>query len=451
MAARISTLLASLLLVAGVAGAETDLRIATYNIKFLDADTLGGQGDRESKLEQVIADLGADVLALQEIDDRRALRRIFRHQDWFLIIDEDSGDTQDVALAVRRTLELPQFSGNEDADDEHFLFPDSSDNSAFPRRRDVLAVDVRVPGESFTFTAMVMHTKSRFGGRTTTEHRRVAASVALVQRIGEDFDGSPVVVLGDFNDTPDDRSLNVLETGSANAGAASENQPGAFLRNVTEPRYAEGHVTFGLKSNDISNGVIDTVDASARQRNMNSLGSDDHTGDQMFDQILLSPEMLDFYVADSAEVFSGGDAARGNNTTRASDHLPVFADFVVTSADDDEDGVTDLPFRIVGLLPNPHGVDAGNERVTVRNVSSADSSLAGWTIIDRAENSRSLDGTVPAGEEIVVTLSGAAMLNNSGGGDTVRLLSPAPASIEADEVTYAASQVASGVVIEFSP
>ncbi len=37
MAARISGLLASLFLVAGVAGAETDLRIATYNIKFLDA------------------------------------------------------------------------------------------------------------------------------------------------------------------------------------------------------------------------------------------------------------------------------------------------------------------------------------------------------------------------------------------------------------------------------
>ncbi len=84
-------------------------------------------------------------------------------------------------------------------------------------------------------------------------------------------------------------------------------------------------------------------------------------------------------------------------------------------------------------------------------MSSADSSLAGWTIIDRAENSRSLDGTVPAGEELVVTLSGAVMLNNSGGGDTVKLMSPAPVSIEADEVTYVASQVASDVVIEFSP
>jgi endonuclease/exonuclease/phosphatase family metal-dependent hydrolase len=189
--------------------------------------------------ESVIDTLGADVIALEEIDDRDALEQIFGNR-WRLIIDDDSGNTQDVALAVRSDLELPDFGNDLDADDDDFLFSGSTNNEFFPNRRDVLAVNVRVPDENVTFTVLVIHAKSRFGGRTTTEPRRIGAAVALIQRIGADYDGQPVVVLGDFNDTPDDRSLNVLETGNAEAGPGPDRQSGPFLINVTEPLYNDG-------------------------------------------------------------------------------------------------------------------------------------------------------------------------------------------------------------------
>lgn len=426
--------------------ADTEIRFATYNIKFLDADDLPSQDDREQKLEDVIDALAADVIALQEIDDRAALERIFPPNQWRLIIDDDSGENQDVALAVRAALELPNFANNLDADDDDFLFSDTTSNTFFPDRRDVLSVDVRVPEEDTTFTVMVIHAKSRFDGRTFSEPRRNGAAVALVQKIGAEFDGSRLVVLGDFNDTPDDRSLNILEAGNADAGPGPDREIGPFLINITEPLYNDGHVTFGRNTSNINNGVIDTVDPAARVRNLLGLANDDHTGDQMFDQILLTPEMALFYVDGSATVFDGEDAARGNNANRASDHLPVFADFVITGS-----GTAPTPgvLSISRLLPNPDPEpDDGNETITLFNPTNADVLLDGWRIVDRAANARSLTGQVAAaGEHTTITLAAPAVLNNSGGGDEVTLFNPADAPIA--NVSYTAAQAAPGMEIIF--
>ena len=57
---RIAIFLFAALLVVSVAPAQQDVtvRVATYNIKFLDAAKLPTQGDRETKLEEVNQKLG---------------------------------------------------------------------------------------------------------------------------------------------------------------------------------------------------------------------------------------------------------------------------------------------------------------------------------------------------------------------------------------------------------
>ena len=115
--------------------AEQSVRIATYNIKFLSTG-VQQQGDRLTKLRQVIELLEADVIGLQEIADRAALELLFPPADWHIVIDDDSGQTQDLAAVVRKPFRILNFGPALDADDEHFLFPDSADNLAFPRRRD---------------------------------------------------------------------------------------------------------------------------------------------------------------------------------------------------------------------------------------------------------------------------------------------------------------------------
>jgi len=190
-----------------------DLIISSYNIKFLDAE-VGTQGSREARLESVIRILKADLIGLQEIDDREALESIFDPDVWDLVIDDDSGDDQDVAFAVRKeTLEIRGLNSDLDADNDDFLFPSSSDNSPFPNRRDVLKLDLSVRANGIKFTAFVVHLKARHGGRATTDWRREAAARKLVTKLDQLYDGKRYVLLGDFNDTHTDTSLNILETG----------------------------------------------------------------------------------------------------------------------------------------------------------------------------------------------------------------------------------------------
>ena len=126
----------ALLFLASSALADTELRVATYHIRFLDADDLPRQGDRKEKLKKVLEELAADVVALQGVKDRRALQALFRQDNWHLIIDDDSANNQNVALAVREPLEVPRFGTQiPSASDEDYLFERDDDTGQVGARR----------------------------------------------------------------------------------------------------------------------------------------------------------------------------------------------------------------------------------------------------------------------------------------------------------------------------
>jgi hypothetical protein len=99
---------------------SAQVRVATYNIQFLSIDVVN-QGDRLSKLPEVIALLDAHVIGLQEVADRSATELLSPLTDWHLVIDDDCTDLQDLALAVRKPLRSVGLAPDLDADDEHFL------------------------------------------------------------------------------------------------------------------------------------------------------------------------------------------------------------------------------------------------------------------------------------------------------------------------------------------
>lgn len=409
-----------LLVVSAASAQEQVVRVASYNIKFL-SDAVTGQGDRRAKLLDVINQLEADVIGLQEIKDRAALNLIFPSSEWHIVIDDDSGSAQDVAVVVRKPLRVIGFSADLDADDQHFLFPGTANNFLFPDRRDLLFVEVGFPDQPDTFFVMVHHAKARVGGRATTDSRREGAAREIVTKLRDRFDDKNFILLGDLNDNPDDRSLNIMETGDSNALGGPEEIDGPFLINLMEPLVAEGHVSHGRNSSNITGDRVDTIDPDSRDRNNEARGTDENTGDILFDQLLIPAWMSDRYVSGSAKVFDHAVAMRGNDTTRASDHLPVFADFEFGS--EIEEVTAGLELRIVSLLPNPNGEDAGREEVVIANSASTSINLSGWKLRDASAHVFPLSGTVSAGgKRTIVMTSNSMPLTNSG--DEISLLDP---------------------------
>jgi endonuclease/exonuclease/phosphatase family metal-dependent hydrolase len=422
---------------------EQQVRVASYNIRFLST-AVNTQGDRLSKLSQVISLLDADVIGLQEIKDRAALNLVFPPDAWTVVIDDDSADEQDVAVAVRKPFKVVGINADLDADDSNFLFPGPTNDSFFPNRRDVLFVEVGFPAGTDTFFVMVGHLKARVGGRAVTDPRREGAARLLVEVFKQRFDDKDFILLGDLNDNPDDRSMNILETGDPNAAGGAEEIDGPFMINLMEPLVAAGHVSHGRTASDIVGGKVNTIDATSRQRNNAARGTNQNTGDILFDQILIPVSMGSRYVAGSAAVFDHEIAVRGNDNNRASDHLPVFAEFVFGADEPGEPPPSGV--RIVSLLPNPNGTDAGREEVVIANSTQASVNLSGWKLKDRTGNQFALSGSVAAGGRVTIILPANNLpLNNDG--DDVILLDP-QGQVK-HQVSYTGSQAQSGQTIVF--
>jgi hypothetical protein len=191
---------------------------------------------------------------------------------------------------------------------------------------------------------------------------------------------------------------------------------------------------------------LNTVSPGTRKKNDDSRGKeDDKIFDILFDQILIPAWMTEEYVDGSCMVFDYAVAAKGNNNSRASDHVPVYADFVFHGTAEPpelEEGLW-----IVALLPNPVGKDDYNEQLTLRNATedAVDLESEGWRLVDEAKNKHKLSGVIPAGASLTITLNVKAMLNNTG--DTVWLEDAADK--KSSEVTYTSAQAKSGQTVTF--
>ncbi len=302
-------------------------RVMTYNIKYLAADAAGA-GNRIEKLRTIVDEISPTVVAVQEVDDRAAMQQVFPEGDWLIVIDDDSRDKQDLAFAVRRPWKLDGIAEDLDADDENFLAEGKMNESFFPNRRDALFINVLAPDGSSAFTAVNVHAKARVGGREKTEPRRNGAAQVLVEAFRTELKGRNIVLMGDFNDAPDDVSLNILESGDPEAGAGDNEAVGSFMVNLAQPLWEQNRVTLGADSNriDRSTGLLNNVFPTARERNIKGRGRSTNTGPILFDQILVSSRLRTAVVPDSIQIYCKPIALEGKGFSKPSDHLPVFAD-----------------------------------------------------------------------------------------------------------------------------
>lgn len=404
--------------------ATEDIRLATYNSKFLSACM---KKIRVINYQEAVEKLDADVVALQEVRDRFAVERFFATDQWNVIIDDESTDDMNLAFAIRHGIDYRLASANLKNADENSDFAFSKTNSNFIDERRVLKVYITYKGHEVLI--LNHHAKSRYNGRGITDEQRTQSSLDLIEYISQ-VSTPYVALLGDFNDTPDDRSLNTLENGSLSP-REKENRIGTFLVNLTEPLAAEDRVSFGLKSLDTTNSIIKRVESSiagSRQQNLDNFKSDTPVVKALYDQILVTKELKSlFHSSAMARTFDWLEGTRGNEDTRASDHIPIVVNFNCPDCDKPS-------LKIKSLLPNPSGSDSGQETITIYN---AGSDFDGQIIIqDASLNNEVVALTLPYNQTITHTVKSGVTLNNSG--DTIRLLNRYEFTL--DEVTYSSSK-----------
>ncbi len=310
---------------------EVKLRVMSYNIEWFSEEA---REERIANLKSVLKNTQPNILAFQEVQSKRAIKQIL-DDGWEIAMQDDKGEDQEVGIAVRQPLKLVS---------SEMVFKDTYYDYAFPGKRDVLKAVVETPS-GVRFSVYSLHMKSRSGGRLQTDPQREFGAALLAGYLrGQKNENH--IVMGDMNDSPDDVSVNILESGDlmAKGGPVGESR---LLVNLMQDLYRKDGVTHGLAREYKPGTPIQPFTKGAMSENERTRGIDYKFPDDLktthilFDQILVSPALAQ---GAKATIYAADDALRGTygttrrndegraeyvrKPTRASDHCPVYADLV---------------------------------------------------------------------------------------------------------------------------
>ncbi len=145
---------------------------------------------------------GADVVGLCEVENNQVLWDLTRqtYLKGYNYIHHESDDVRgiDVAFLYKKATFKPLFDT---------VIKINLGKGSRPTR-DILYVKGIAQKDTLHF--FINHWSSRWGGKSETEHKRILASKTLRNSIAKLRDSLPnaqLIVMGDFNDTPQDKSL----------------------------------------------------------------------------------------------------------------------------------------------------------------------------------------------------------------------------------------------------
>lgn len=116
-----------------------------------------------------------------------------------------------------------------------------------------------------TFSIYVNHWSSRYGGKEFTREKRMLAADVLKSHVTGELLNNPsskLIILGDFNDEPDDESLhNILGAKSAKKASVSHGSQNEFLElyNLSFPDFQQGRGTLTYKEIDYTWFLFDQI------------------------------------------------------------------------------------------------------------------------------------------------------------------------------------------------
>lgn len=268
-------------------GAE--LTIGTYNVLnlfdeiddpyYLDENTLTKPREQLERLAKTVHSVNADVLALEEVENRSYLERFVEvflaDMGYQHVVLFEGNDSRGIDVAVLSRVPVGVTRSN-----RHRTFP-GPDGKPMVFERDLLQVEL-LPDGAPPFEMWVVHLKSNYEGREYAEPIRKAEAAEvrrqLDARLAKDAKAR-IVLCGDFNDTPDSATLATIIGSGPTA-----------MRSFYGDLSADNRVTYNQPPHLT-----------------------------MIDFLLATPAMAESFVPGSYRVLPGTIESSG------SDHNPVFA------------------------------------------------------------------------------------------------------------------------------
>jgi len=178
-------------------------------------------------LSKVISELGSDdgpdVLGLCEIENRRVLKDLIKtpllQKKGYEIVHYESPDVRGIDVALIYKKSIFTFV---DAKKYKVKLPDKKRSAT----RDILLVQL-ANNKNDTFVFLVNHFPSRLGGIEKSNPNRRAAATILKSVFDSIITAnylSKIVMMGDFNDEPEDSSIKFVLKCNFNMGQSSYNE-----------------------------------------------------------------------------------------------------------------------------------------------------------------------------------------------------------------------------------
>jgi predicted extracellular nuclease len=195
-------------------------------------------------VESVGIDRMPDLIGLCEVENKKVLTFLLQRTQLkeygYFIIHFDSPDPRgiDVALLYRKSSFRPE---------KFTYYPVVFKSTTERNTRDILYAKGKIPNGEHLHV-FVNHWSSRVGGAEQSEHKRITASSTL-RRVADSlfFDNrrSHILIMGDFNDYPDNKS--VRETLKAETDSSATREPGR-LYNLMAWQMGEGKGTYNYRN-----------------------------------------------------------------------------------------------------------------------------------------------------------------------------------------------------------
>jgi endonuclease/exonuclease/phosphatase family metal-dependent hydrolase len=191
------------------------------------------------RLAESIRQLNADVIAVEEVENRDYLERfvnvLLPDMGYEHVVLMEGNDMRGIDVGLISRIPVGEVRSN-----RHVRFP-GKDGALSRFQRDVLEVTLE-PADGEPFAVWVVHLKSNSGGREAAEPIRIPEAQQVRRMLDEEFtedSSARILVMGDFNDTWDSETMKTIAGQSEGAmwSAGSEsNEPGLVTYNKGEYR-----------------------------------------------------------------------------------------------------------------------------------------------------------------------------------------------------------------------